>query len=88
MVYSSHLIGLSTSVILYSMSVFLHPPANMSFLALVSAKHGISPQSLTAWSLSQIHYMLGDGGRSLVVVEDCKGPGVSPADEDKSPRQS
>ncbi|XP_070574808.1 uncharacterized protein [Ptychodera flava] len=41
--------------------------ANAAFLALVAADQGISPQQSREFARSQIHYMLGDTGRSFVV---------------------
>ncbi|XP_070574807.1 uncharacterized protein [Ptychodera flava] len=41
--------------------------ANAAFLALVAADQGISPQQSREFARSQIHYMLGDAGRSFVV---------------------
>lgn len=41
--------------------------ANMAFLALIAADHGIKPTVYRPWAQQQIHYMLGDSGRSYVV---------------------
>ncbi|XP_070551262.1 uncharacterized protein [Ptychodera flava] len=40
--------------------------ADISFLALVAAKHGIKSEENFNFARSQIHYMLGDGGRSYL----------------------
>ncbi|XP_070551007.1 uncharacterized protein [Ptychodera flava] len=40
--------------------------ANTAFLATVLAKYGINTESYAAWARSQIHYILGDSGRSYV----------------------
>jgi len=47
--------------------------ANTAFIALVARKHGIFPTEGLAFARSQIHYMLGDTGRSFVC-----GFGVNP----------
>ncbi|XP_050412036.2 endoglucanase A [Patella vulgata] len=47
--------------------------ANMAMIALMSANAGINPTRYRVWARKQIHYMLGDGGRSYVV-----GFGVNP----------
>lgn len=39
----------------------------MALIALMAAEEGIMPQKLREWAQSQIHFMLGDGGRSYVV---------------------
>ncbi|CAG5128377.1 unnamed protein product [Candidula unifasciata] len=41
--------------------------ANMAFVALVAADLGIQPSIYRPWARRQIHYMLGDSGRSYVV---------------------
>ena len=41
--------------------------ANTAFLALVAADIGITPVIYRSFAKKQIHYMLGDGGRSFVV---------------------
>lgn len=41
--------------------------ANTAFLALVAADHGITPTDYRKFATKQIHYMLGDSGRSFVV---------------------
>lgn len=41
--------------------------ANTAFLALVAADHGITPAAYRDFATKQIHYMLGDTGRSFVV---------------------
>ncbi|KAK7463187.1 hypothetical protein BaRGS_00038246, partial [Batillaria attramentaria] len=41
--------------------------ANMATVALVAANAGIEPVAYRTWARSQIHYMLGDAGRSYVV---------------------
>jgi len=41
--------------------------ANVAFLATVAAQLGLSPQRHMDWARGQIHYMLGDAGRSFVV---------------------
>ncbi|XP_078367250.1 endoglucanase A-like [Oculina patagonica] len=41
--------------------------ANTAFLALVAADHGITPTAYRNFAKKQIHYMLGDSGRSFVV---------------------
>lgn len=41
--------------------------ANIAFLALVAADHGIKPTEFREFARKQIHYMLGDSGRSFVV---------------------
>ncbi|XP_070549333.1 endoglucanase 1-like [Ptychodera flava] len=40
--------------------------ADISFLAFVAAKHGIKSEENFNFASSQIHYMLGDGGRSYL----------------------
>jgi len=40
--------------------------ANAAFIALVARKYGILPAESLSFARSQIHYMLGDGGRSFV----------------------
>jgi len=47
--------------------------ANTAFIALVARKYGIFPEESLAFARSQIHYMLGDTGRSFVC-----GFGVNP----------
>ena len=47
--------------------------ANTAFLALVAARLGLKPQIYRDFARQQIHYMLGDSGRSFVV-----GFGVNP----------
>lgn len=47
--------------------------ANVAFLALWAAKHGIDPEINLQWAESQINYILGDVGHSFVV-----GYGVDP----------
>jgi len=39
---------------------------NSAFIAMVARKHGILPAESLSFARSQIHYMLGDHGRSLV----------------------
>ena len=39
----------------------------MATLALVAANEGIEPQAYRAWAREQIHYMVGDSGRSFVI---------------------
>ncbi|OWF45592.1 uncharacterized protein LOC110456820 [Mizuhopecten yessoensis] len=51
----------------------LRHAANMAFVALVAAEHGINSDAYRAWAKSQIHIALGDTGRSFVV-----GFGVNP----------
>jgi len=41
--------------------------ANTAFLALVAADNGIKPDEYRTFARKQIHYMLGDSGRSFVV---------------------
>ncbi|KAK3744428.1 hypothetical protein QZH41_003163 [Actinostola sp. cb2023] len=41
--------------------------ANTAFLALVAAGNGMKPSTYRAFARKQIHYMLGDSGRSFVV---------------------
>lgn len=41
--------------------------ANTAFLALVAADQGIKPTQFREFARRQIHYMLGDSGRSFVV---------------------
>jgi len=41
--------------------------ANAAFIAMVAAKHNILPTESRDFARSQIHYMLGDGGRSYLV---------------------
>ena len=41
--------------------------ANTAFLALVAADQGITPTAYRNFARKQIHYMLGDSGRSFVV---------------------
>ena len=41
--------------------------ANSAFLALVAADQGLNPSSYREFARKQIHYMLGDSGRSFVV---------------------
>ncbi|KAJ7374676.1 hypothetical protein OS493_005018 [Desmophyllum pertusum] len=41
--------------------------ANTAFLALVAADQGINPTTYREFAKKQIHYMLGDSGRSFVV---------------------
>ncbi|XP_025083452.1 uncharacterized protein LOC112557675 [Pomacea canaliculata] len=47
--------------------------ANMAFFALVAAKYGLHASDYRQWAMCQIHYALGDTGRSFVV-----GFGVNP----------
>ncbi|XP_033764174.1 endoglucanase G-like [Pecten maximus] len=47
--------------------------SNMAFMALLAADNGIRTNEYRAWAKSQIHYALGDTGRSFVV-----GFGVNP----------
>ncbi|XP_069111328.1 endoglucanase E-4-like [Argopecten irradians] len=47
--------------------------SNMAFMALLAADNGVSNSNYRAWAKSQIHYALGDTGRSFVV-----GFGVNP----------
>ncbi|XP_021363495.1 uncharacterized protein LOC110456829 isoform X1 [Mizuhopecten yessoensis] len=47
--------------------------SNMAFMALIAAEDGIHSDAYRAWAMSQIHYALGDTGRSFVV-----GFGVNP----------
>ena len=42
-------------------------PANMALVALVAAEAGINSDLYRRWALGQIHYMLGDTGRSYVI---------------------
>ncbi|XP_060066785.1 endoglucanase E-4-like [Ylistrum balloti] len=51
----------------------LRHTANMAFVALVAAEHGLHSTEYRAWAKSQIHIALGDTGRSFVV-----GFGVNP----------
>ncbi|XP_070548213.1 uncharacterized protein [Ptychodera flava] len=44
----------------------LKKAADMSFIALVAAKHGIHTETYHDWARSQIHYILGDTGRSYL----------------------
>ncbi|XP_055958520.1 endoglucanase E-4-like [Patella vulgata] len=41
--------------------------ANTALIALMAADHGINPEPYRKWAMSQIHYALGDAGRSYVV---------------------
>jgi len=41
--------------------------ANTAFLALVAADQGVKPSAFREFAKKQIHYMLGDSGRSFVV---------------------
>ncbi|GFO42609.1 endoglucanase [Plakobranchus ocellatus] len=41
--------------------------ANMAFLSLVAAQTGVNSDLYRRWAMGQIHYMLGDSGRSFVV---------------------
>lgn len=41
--------------------------ANMAFMALLAADAGIHSTEYRRWAKSQIHYALGDTGRSFVV---------------------
>ncbi|CAH1790308.1 unnamed protein product [Owenia fusiformis] len=41
--------------------------ANTAFIALVAAQAGLKPEAYSDFALSQVNYMLGDGGRSYVV---------------------
>ncbi|GFR83741.1 endoglucanase [Elysia marginata] len=41
--------------------------ANMALVALVAAEAGVNSDLYRRWALGQIHYMLGDSGRSYVV---------------------
>lgn len=47
--------------------------ANMAFMALLAADDGLHSTSYRTWAKSQIHYALGDAGRSFVC-----GFGVNP----------
>ncbi|XP_064604141.1 endoglucanase 4-like [Liolophura sinensis] len=40
---------------------------NMAMIALMAADYGINPASYRKWAMSQVHYALGDAGRSFVV---------------------
>ncbi|XP_059141479.1 endoglucanase E-4-like [Physella acuta] len=41
--------------------------ANMAFISLVAADLNVESKSYRQWAKRQIHYMLGDGGRSYVI---------------------
>ncbi|XP_070551480.1 uncharacterized protein [Ptychodera flava] len=42
--------------------------ADIAFVALVAAKHGIDTERYSQWARQQIHYALGDTGRSFLTV--------------------
>lgn len=46
---------------------------NMAMIALMAADYGINPASYRKWAMGQVHYALGDTGRSYVI-----GFGVNP----------
>ncbi|KAK6177037.1 hypothetical protein SNE40_015225 [Patella caerulea] len=41
--------------------------SNTAFLALVAADLGVNPDEYRKWAMSQLHYALGDAGRSFVI---------------------
>jgi len=51
--------------------------SNMAAAALLAAESGVHPDEYRKWAQCQIHYALGDGGRSFVVGFG-KNPPVSP----------
>ena len=57
----------------YLCFLYLQITANMAFMALLAADSGIHTQEYRVWAKSQLHYALGDTGRSFVV-----GYGVNP----------